>query len=301
MNIFARSLGGLFSDHLYEKMGLRGRLLSQIVCLSCEAVCLLLFGYVNREQGWVRALIVMVCFSLFTQAAEATTFSIVPYVQPENLGVVSAITAAGGNLFAAVAQVVFYKYISDFLLPFKLHAIFVLCSAFLTFFIRFELQGSLLFKPRLHKYCAGGFFAYVLEWELQFDSRYHVIGSFLSPSYKGILFKLGKKESYVKAAKKRNVVYGEGLVGVVGENRKHCMVEMISEHLNHNMVREAIQDQIKTVLFFSSQDGRSVIEVGGCKRYQLVEGVPLTIIEKILSGNGNFKKLKSCLRKVTAL
>jgi len=181
MNIFAWSLGGFFSDQLYLRKGLRGRLLVQFVFLLCEAVCLMTFGYISKESRWMNAFIVLLLFAFFTQAAEASTFSIVPYVQQKNLGIVSAITAAGGNLFAAVAEAVFYKNVPDFLMPFRLHALFVLFSALLTFFIKFEIQGSLLVEPTLSRYCVGDFFAYVLEWELQFDSTYHVVGSYLSP------------------------------------------------------------------------------------------------------------------------
>lgn len=149
----------------------------------------------------MKAFIVILFFSFFTLAAEGSTFSIAPYVQQKNLGIVSAIIVAGGYLFAMISWAVFYQSTSDFLLPFKLHSLFVFLSAFLTFFINFELHGSLLVKPKLACYCDGGFFAYALEWELAFDSRYHVISTYLSPKYKGTLFKQGRKESYVKAAK----------------------------------------------------------------------------------------------------
>jgi len=302
MNIFARSLGGSFSDLMYQKIGLRGRLFVQFVSLLCEAVCLLIFGYMSRESAWMNAFIVLVLFSFFTQTAEASTFSIVPHVQQKNLGIVSAVTAAGGTLFAVASEAAFYKNIPDFLMPFRLHACFVLFSAFLTFFIKFELHGSLLVKPILSRYCAGDFFSYVLEWELQFDSTYHVVGSYISPLYQGILFNESKRENYVNAAKKRNIGYGEGIVGGVGRTRKHCIVEMISEeakNIKHiDMIEGVSKDHVQTVLYFASQNGRRVIEVGGCNRYQLVEGESLNTIEKILAGNGSTKKLKRCLRKV---
>jgi len=155
----------------------------------------------DTEQGYVKALIVMLFFWFFTLAAEGSTVSIIPYVQEKNLGIVSAIIVSGGYLFATVSQAVFYQSISDSLLPFRLHSLFVFLSAFLTFFINFELHGSLLVKPKLACYCDGGFFAYALEWELWLDSRYRVISTYLSPKYKGMLFKQGKKETYVKAAK----------------------------------------------------------------------------------------------------
>jgi len=305
MNIFARSIGGDLSDRLNRKMGLRGRLLIQLILLFCEACCLLLFGFMTNDLKWGAAFTVMVFFSIFTQGAEGSTFSIVPYIQCENLGIVCALTGAGGNLFAVLIQAVFYKSISDFLLPFKLHAIFVFFGAFLTFFIIFDLQGSLLLQPKLARYCVDDLFSYVLEWELQFDSTYHVVGSYLSPVYLTTLLEERKEESYVKAAWNISFEYGEGLVGSVGETRRSCIVEIISDlmatapHGNTFYNYNAAQDQIRTALFFPSGDGKRVIEVGGLAQYELVDGATLTKIETVLTAKGRGKDIKSCIRKVT--
>jgi len=298
MNLFAMSLGGSFSDKLNIRMGLRGRLLVQFILLLCEGVCLLIFGFMTNELRWERAFLVMVCMSIFIHAAEGSTFSIVPYVLPENIGIVSAITGAGGNLFAAVIQALFYKSIPDYLLPFKLHAIFVFFGAFLTFVLSFDLQGSLLFRPKLAKYCDESMFTYVLEWGLQFDSTYRVIGSYISQKYLRILSKKGKQEQYVKAAKLLSVQYGEGLLGGIGKKRTSCVVHYISNNLAGNAKRGADADEIKTVLFFPSSNGKRVIEIGGSTAYELVEGVTLGEIESVLTGKCNKKDLKACLREV---
>jgi len=298
MNLFAMSLGGSFSDKLNISMGLRGRLLVQFLLLFCEGVCLLIFGFMSRELRWERAFLVMVCMSIFIHGAEASTFSIVPYVLPENIGIVSAITGAGGNFFGAVIQAFFYKSIPDYLLSFKLHAIFVFFGAFLTFLISFDLQGSLLFRPKLAKYCDESMFTYVLEWELQFDSTYRVIGSYISQTYLRMLSKKGKQEQYVKAAKLQSVQYGEGLLGGIGETRSSSVVHYISKNLTGNAKRGADADEIKTSLFFPSSNGKKVIEIGGSKVYELVEGVTLREIESILTGKSKTKDLKACLREV---
>merc|ERR1712154_312636 len=44
MNLFARGLGGFFSDTLNKKMGMRGRLWAQTICLFCEGVMVLIFA-----------------------------------------------------------------------------------------------------------------------------------------------------------------------------------------------------------------------------------------------------------------
>jgi len=300
MNLFARSMGGSISDFMNGRMGIRGRLFVQFLLLFCEACCLLIFGFMSKEMKWGGAFVVMLFFSIFTQAAEGSTFAIVPYVQPNNLGIVSAITAAGGNLFAALLQALIYKNISDFLLPFKLHAIFVFFGAFLTFCFSFDNNGSLLFKPTLARYCRENVFSYVLEWELQSDLTYRVNGSYLSPAYLRKLYLKNKEEQYVKAAKKVYVEYGEGLIGRIGETRRACMVQRLDEELvgldNKIVERVISEDEIKSVLFFPSFDGKKVIEVGGCNQYELSEGVSLAEIELILTCDSD-NNFKDCLNR----
>jgi len=78
------------------------------------------------------------------------------------------------------------------------------------------------------------------------------------------------------------------------------MISKEAMDIKHSDMIEGIsKDRIQTVLYFSSQDGRRVIEVGGCNRYQLVKGESLSTIETILAGKGSTKNLKRCLRKVS--
>jgi len=295
MNIFAPSLGGLLSDKLNIKMGLRGRLLVQFILLFCQGVCLLVFGFMSNWEG---ALFVMLCLSIFSLGAAGSTFSLVPYVVPENIGIVSAIIGAGGNLFAALTQAVFYMNISDDLLPFRLHSTFVFVGAFLTFLISFELQGSLFSKPSLANYCHENIFTYVLQWELQFDSSYRVIGTYVSPNY---LLTDDNQEHYVGTRKQLGVEYGEGVVGAIGECRRSCMVPQISDVLAGESQVGATKDSINTVLFFPTANGKRVIEVGGSTTYELAEGGSLRQIELILTGKDETKDLRACLREVGTL
>jgi len=62
MNIFARCLGGYFSDYMHLRMGVRGRLWAQFVFLCCGGISLLTFGYMETEQGYLKAFIVMLFF-----------------------------------------------------------------------------------------------------------------------------------------------------------------------------------------------------------------------------------------------
>jgi len=94
MNLFARGVGGFVSDKFNAKMGMRGRLIWQTICLLGEGVMVLIFA--NTSKLGV-AIFVMVIFSLFVQAAEGSSYGIVPYVDPPCTGSIAGIIGAGGN------------------------------------------------------------------------------------------------------------------------------------------------------------------------------------------------------------
>merc|ERR1719230_1022926 len=119
MNLFARSLGGISSDFLFAKIGFRGRIWAQFLALFFEAIFLFCFGCVSNEQPWWVALLVLICFSIFVQMSEGTSYGIVPFMNKQQLAIVSALVGAGGNLGAVIAGFCFYKPIDDELLPFK--------------------------------------------------------------------------------------------------------------------------------------------------------------------------------------
>ena len=80
MNFLARSLGGITSDILFKYMGFRGRIWAQFLSLFFEAIFLFGFGLVDNSQPWHVALAVLVCFSVFVQMAEGTSYGIVPFM-----------------------------------------------------------------------------------------------------------------------------------------------------------------------------------------------------------------------------
>jgi MFS transporter, NNP family, nitrate/nitrite transporter len=104
MNIFARTLGGVFGDRFGARWGLRGRVLWLFAVMLSEGVCLVAF---SRMRGLAAAVVVLVAFSLFVQMSEGATFSVVPFVNRRALGSVSGIVGAGGNFGAVVAGFLF--------------------------------------------------------------------------------------------------------------------------------------------------------------------------------------------------
>jgi MFS transporter, NNP family, nitrate/nitrite transporter len=97
MNLFARGLGGVFSDAMNERMGMRGRIIAQALLLILEGISVLIFAETDTLAG---AVIALVMFSLFVQSAEGTSFGIVPYINPPFTGSVTGIVGAGGNVGA---------------------------------------------------------------------------------------------------------------------------------------------------------------------------------------------------------
>jgi len=148
MNLFARSLGGIGSDILFAKFGFPGRLWAQFLSLFFEAIFLFGFGNVTNEQPWYVALAVLICFSTFVQMAEGTSYGIVPFMMPKQLAIVSALVGAGGNLGAVIAGKCFYAPIDDELLPFKIHAGYVMFWALLSPVYYWPHLGGMFARPR---------------------------------------------------------------------------------------------------------------------------------------------------------
>jgi NNP family nitrate/nitrite transporter-like MFS transporter len=98
MNLFARGVGGFSSDFANKSMGMRGRIIVQTIFLALEGGLVLVFASTGSLTG---AILVLVVFSLFVQAAEGSTYAIVPYVDPPSTGSIAGIVGAGGNMEAA--------------------------------------------------------------------------------------------------------------------------------------------------------------------------------------------------------
>jgi len=104
MNLFARTLGGVFGDKFGNKFGLRGRVMFMGVVLLLEGAFLILF---SRMDLLVLAVSSMILFSLFVQMAEGATYSVVPFINKKAVGAVAGIVGAGGNAGAVAAGFLF--------------------------------------------------------------------------------------------------------------------------------------------------------------------------------------------------
>jgi MFS transporter, NNP family, nitrate/nitrite transporter len=139
MNLFARGLGGYLSDKFNARMGMRGRILVHTLCLLGEGVMVMVF---NNSKSLGFAIFTMTIFSLFVQAAEGTSFGIVPYIDPPSTGSISGIVGAGGNVGAVGFGLSFRQL--NYKQAFNIMGLVIIASCGLSFFINIKGCSGLL-------------------------------------------------------------------------------------------------------------------------------------------------------------
>ena len=135
MNLFARTLGGVFGDKLGIKFGLKGRVMFLGVVLLIEGVALMVFSQMATLFLAVGAMIV---FSLFVQMSEGATFSVVPFVNRKALGSVAGIVGAGGNAGAVAFGFLFRAESISYQEGLLFVGVTVLLASALVFLVRFS-------------------------------------------------------------------------------------------------------------------------------------------------------------------
>lgn len=146
MNIFARTLGGIFGDNFGALWGLKGRSFWLFVVLLGEGVALMIF---SQMSVLFLAIPMLIIFSLFTQMAEGATYSVVPFINKKALGAVAGVVGAGGNA-GAVAAGFLFKGAMEWNDVFFTIGVVVTIASLLTFFVRFspeqEAEEKALFE-----------------------------------------------------------------------------------------------------------------------------------------------------------
>src|SRR5690606_34281313 len=104
MNIFARTLGGIFGDRAGKKFGLKGRIFILGIFLLLEGIGIMVFSTME-VLPW--AIVTMLIFALFLKMSNGATYSIVPFINKKAIGAVSGIVGAGGNVGAVLAGFLF--------------------------------------------------------------------------------------------------------------------------------------------------------------------------------------------------
>ena len=138
MNIFARTLGGMFGDRFGMRWGLKGRVTWLFIVLFCEGIALMLF---SQMAVLVLAIPTLILFSLFVQMSEGATYSVVPFINRRALGSVAGIVGAGGNA-GAVAAGFLFKGDIPWNTAFLILGGLVMAASFLTFLVRFSPKAA---------------------------------------------------------------------------------------------------------------------------------------------------------------
>ncbi|XP_026413304.1 high affinity nitrate transporter 2.5-like isoform X1 [Papaver somniferum] len=110
-NFLARPIGGVISDEMGRRYGIRGRLWSLWVVQTMAGVLCVILGRVNSLSA---SFMVMCGFSLFVQAASGLTFGVVPFVSKRSLGVIAGMTGSGGTIGAVVTQLLLFSGFTPF-------------------------------------------------------------------------------------------------------------------------------------------------------------------------------------------
>ena len=147
MNLFARTLGGVFGDRCGIRWGLKGRVTWLWVVLLGEGLALMLFSQMTVLTMAIPALVL---FSLFVQMSEGATFSVVPFINRRALGSVAGIIGAGGNVGAVAAGFLFKSSTPWPTALLFIGALVTACS-FLAFAVRFSPAAEAEVRDELER------------------------------------------------------------------------------------------------------------------------------------------------------
>lgn len=146
MNLFARTLGGYFSDRLGARSGVAGRVRLLFAMVLAEGLALMLFSSIGVLGAAIAAMLI---FSLFVQMAEGATYGVVPFVNRRALGAVSGIVGAGGNVGAVAAGFLFRSSALSFQQSFLWLGIIVTVVSFSALWLRFDAEAELTAEAAL--------------------------------------------------------------------------------------------------------------------------------------------------------
>lgn len=138
MNIFARALGGIVSDKTGKRFGLRGKGILLAIVLLLEGVGLIVFA---QADSLVFAIVSMLTFALFLKMANGATYGIVPFVNEKNVGLISGIVGAGGNLGGMCFGFLFKSSAISYAQAFTYIGYMVIAVSLIVFVTRFKKEA----------------------------------------------------------------------------------------------------------------------------------------------------------------
>ena len=134
MNLFARALGGWVADKVGLKGGLagKGRLLACMLLL--EGVFIIVFAQAGSAT---MAVVCMITFAMFLKMANGATYAISPFINKDNVGLVSGVVGAGGNVGGMMFGLLFKSQFS-YVQAFEIIGGIVIAVSVLLFLTRFN-------------------------------------------------------------------------------------------------------------------------------------------------------------------
>ena len=139
MNIFARALGGIASDKVGKKFGMRGKGLLLAAMLLLEGCGLLIFA---QAGSLAMAIVSMLTFAMFLKMSNGATYGIVPFVNTKNVGLVSGIVGAGGNVGGMMFGFLFKSETITYVQAFTYIGYIVIVISVIILITRFQKQTN---------------------------------------------------------------------------------------------------------------------------------------------------------------
>lgn len=152
MNIFARALGGIVSDKVGLRFGMRGKSLLLACMLLLEGVGIILFA---QAGNFTLAILSMLSFALFLKMANGATYGIVPFINEKNVGLISGIVGAGGNLGGMLFGFLFKMETISYVQAFGYIGISVVAVSALIFITRFSTRTITMATPEVMREAAA--------------------------------------------------------------------------------------------------------------------------------------------------
>lgn len=139
MNIFARALGGIVSDKTGKRFGMKGKATLLALMLLLEGAGIMVFA---QAGNFTLAIISMLSFALFLKMANGATYGIVPFVNEKNIGLVSGIVGAGGNLGGMLFGFLFKSQSISYVQAFGYIGLAVMFVSLVVFLTRFTQKPA---------------------------------------------------------------------------------------------------------------------------------------------------------------
>ena len=135
MNLFARALGGIVSDRAGRRWGMRGKGWLLAAVLFLEGIGLIAFA---GAGSFPMAIAFMLSFALFLKMSNGAVYGIVPFINEKNIGLISGVVGAGGNLGGMLFGFLFKSASITYVQAFTCIGIAVIAVSTIVFATRFQ-------------------------------------------------------------------------------------------------------------------------------------------------------------------